>query len=191
MTQPHDPNLLRPAKNFARSSYIEYDFSKMTDTKGGFLSTEDDPFNRAMKSSVRKDDQKPENMTLAEWERERLRRKLVENRSGRYEPGISVLDKLLDGDEEDRAIEEAEKEGESEEYKGKYGDGKRDVKGKCRECGTLEIDWKWQDVFSIGVCGNCRDKYPDKYSLLTKTEAREDYLLTDRTFPFSFLYTNN
>jgi DNA-repair protein complementing XP-A cells len=178
MTQPHDPNLLRPAKNFGRSEYIEYDFSKMTDTKGGFLSTEDDPFNRAMRSGVRKDEeQKPEGMTLAEWERERLRRKLVENKAGRYEPGISVLDRL-NGTEEEEDIAEAEKEGE-EEYKGKYGDGKRDVKGKCRECGTLEIDWKWQDIFGIGVCGHCRDKYPDKYSLLTKTEAREDYLLTD------------
>ena len=29
------------------------------------------------------------------------------------------------------------------------------------------------------MCHSCKEKYPDKYSLLTKTEAREDYLLTD------------
>ncbi len=51
---------------------------------------------------------------------------------------------------------------------------------KCRDCGSLEIDWKWEEVFGCAVCERCKEKYPDKYSLLTKTEAREDYLLTDR-----------
>jgi DNA-repair protein complementing XP-A cells len=146
----------------------------MTDTKGGFLNTIDDPHNRAMWSG-RKEEEKPEGMTLAEWERERVRRKLRENRSGIFEPGISILN-AADGNEE-ADIEAAEQEGV--EYKGKYGDGKRDIKGKCRECNSLEIDWKWQDIFGIGVCNACKDKVPDKYSLLTKTEAREDYLLTD------------
>ena len=49
----------------------------------------------------------------------------------------------------------------------------------CRECGSLEIDWKWEDIFGCAVCNTCKEKLPDKYSLLTKTEAREDYLLTD------------
>lgn len=151
----------------------------MTDTKGGFLSTEDDPHNRAMRSGQGKEEEKPPNMTLAEWERERIRKRLRENREGRYEPGISVLD-LIDGKEEEEAalLAAAENEG-GEEFKGTYGDGKRDVKGKCRECGSLEIDFKWQDIFHIAVCNACKEKVPDKYSLLTKTEAREDYLLTD------------
>lgn len=50
---------------------------------------------------------------------------------------------------------------------------------RCRECGSLEIDWSWQEIFGCCVCDACKEKYPDKYSLLTKTEAREDYLLTD------------
>ena len=50
---------------------------------------------------------------------------------------------------------------------------------KCRECNALEIDWKWSDIFDIAVCNVCKEKIPEKYSLLTKTEAREDYLLTD------------
>lgn len=184
---PSSDSLLQPAKNFARAEYIEYDFSKMTDTKGGFLSTEDDPHNRAMWSAQGprgREEEKPEGMTMAEWERERVRRKLRENRAGPYEPGISILN-AADGREEEEAdlvaaaeAEEAGADGGST-FKGKYGDGKRDIKGKCRECGTLEIDWKWQDIFGIGVCNGCKDKYPDKYSLLTKTEAREDYLLTD------------
>jgi DNA-repair protein complementing XP-A cells len=179
MTQPPANDLIQPAKNFGRSEYIEYDFSKMTDTKGGFLSTIDDPLNKAMWSGKGKEEEKPPGMTLAEWERERIRRKLRENRQGIYEPGISIMN-ALDGRDEEEAdlIAAAEEEG-GEEYKGKYGDGKRDIKGKCRECKSLEIDWKWQDVFGIGVCNTCKDKLPDKYSLLTKTEAREDYLLTD------------
>ncbi|KAF2868372.1 XPA protein C-terminus-domain-containing protein [Massariosphaeria phaeospora] len=177
-TQPPSNDLIQPAKNFGRSEYIEYDFSKMMDTKGGFLSTTDDPHNRAMRSGRGREEEKPENMTLAEWERERIRRKLRENRLGPYEPGISILD-AVDGkyEEDDALLAAAEADGV--EFKGKYGDGKRDVKGKCRECNSLEIDHKWQDVFFISVCGACKDKLPDKYSLLTKTEAREDYLLTD------------
>ena len=83
-------------------------------------------------------------------------------------------------DEEAALLEAAENaEIESGTFKGKYGDGRRDVKGKCRECNSLEIDWKWQDIFGIGICNICKEKLPDKYSLLTKTEARDDYLLTD------------
>ncbi|KAF2750069.1 DNA repair protein [Sporormia fimetaria CBS 119925] len=177
-TQPLDNDFIQPARNFGRSDYIEYDFSKMRDTKGGFLSTEDDPNNRAMWGGKRKDeDEKPADMTLAEWERERVRRKLRENRAGPYEPGISILNAADGREEAERAAQEAEELGE--EYKGRYGDGKRDVRGKCRECGSLEVDWKLQDVFDVGVCNVCREKMPEKYSLLTKTEAREDYLLTD------------
>lgn len=185
-----DADLIQPARNFGRSEYIEYDFSKMTDTKGGFLSTTDDPHNKAMWTGNRgNEEQKPEGMTLAEWERERIRKKLRENRAGPFEPGISIFN-ALDGRDEtelaaDIAAAEAEGANNTESntpappIKGKYLDNLLDVKGKCRECSTLEIDYKWQDIFGIGICPNCREKYPDKYSLLTKTEARDDYLLTD------------
>ena len=49
----------------------------------------------------------------------------------------------------------------------------------CRDCGSLEIDWKWEEILGCAVCNACKEKFPDKYSLLTKTEAKEDYLLTD------------
>ncbi|CAO3686276.1 unnamed protein product [Rhizopus stolonifer] len=35
------------------------------------------------------------------------------------------------------------------------------------------------NVFHINLCSVCKEKYPEKYSLITKTEAKEDYLLTD------------
>ncbi|WWC90406.1 DNA repair protein [Kwoniella dendrophila CBS 6074] len=50
---------------------------------------------------------------------------------------------------------------------------------KCTECGTLEINHQFLKVFDITVCKGCEKKFPEKYSLLTKTECKEDYLLTD------------
>ncbi|XDG03582.1 hypothetical protein ABKA04_003197 [Annulohypoxylon sp. FPYF3050] len=146
---------IRPARKFTK--FVDYDFGKMTDTKGGFLSTEDDPWNKAMSGSVAKGkgggpaegpEEKPKGMTAQEWERLQLLRKLQRQKAGPFEPGLSVLQ-----DKKDRK--------------------------KCRECGTLEIDFVWEEVFSCCVCAACKEKYPEKYSLLTKTECREDYLLTD------------
>lgn len=118
----------------------------MTDTKGGFLTAEDDPYNKALHAEDL--DAKPANMTLKEWETQQLLRSLRNQRAGPFEPGLSVLN--------------------GEEQKA------------CRECGSLEIDWKWEEIFKCAVCNACKDKVPEKYSLLTKTEAKEDYLLTDR-----------
>ncbi|KAJ5104306.1 hypothetical protein NUU61_001653 [Penicillium alfredii] len=137
---------IKPARNFTR--YVDYDFSKMTDTKGGFLTQEDDPFNKALHVSDGKEEQKPAHMTQKEWERHQLLQSLRRNREGPFEPGLSVLD-----DKSQQKI--------------------------CRECGSLEIDWKWEEMLQCCVCHSCKEKYPEKYSLLTKTEAKEDYLLTD------------
>lgn len=51
---------------------------------------------------------------------------------------------------------------------------------KCQECGSVELDFQLHRVFGVGVCPKCKVDNPDKYSLLTKTECKEDYLLTDR-----------
>ncbi|KAI4263292.1 MAG: hypothetical protein L6R42_001558 [Xanthoria sp. 1 TBL-2021] len=134
---------IQPARNFTK--YVEYDFSKMTDTKGGFLTAEDDPHNKALYAPNAGD--KPAHMTLKEWERHQLLRSLRDRKEGPFEPGLSVL--------------------------------KREENKVCRECESLEIDWKWEDIFGCAICNTCKDKFPEKYSLLTKTEAREDYLLTD------------
>jgi DNA-repair protein complementing XP-A cells len=145
-------NDLRPiSRKF--SKYVDYNFSAMTDTKGGFLSTEDDPWNKSMStgpgSGAPGSEQKPAHMTAAEWERMQLIRKLQRNKAGPFEPGLSDL-----ADEKSRK--------------------------RCRECRTVEIDFVWEEVFGCAVCNSCKEKYPEKYSLLTKTECKEDYLLTDR-----------
>ncbi|WWC93286.1 DNA repair protein [Kwoniella sp. B9012] len=54
-----------------------------------------------------------------------------------------------------------------------------DKSPRCVECNTLEINHQFLKVFDVTVCKNCEKKYPEKYSLLTKTECKEDYLLTD------------
>ncbi|KAI7905623.1 DNA repair protein rad14 [Cokeromyces recurvatus] len=50
---------------------------------------------------------------------------------------------------------------------------------KCKECGSMDLDPVFFNVFHMPLCPTCKEKYPEKYSLITKTEAKEDYLLTD------------
>ncbi|OUM67714.1 hypothetical protein PIROE2DRAFT_53336 [Piromyces sp. E2] len=54
-----------------------------------------------------------------------------------------------------------------------------DKNPKCKECDSLDIDYNYLDNFNVLVCRSCKNKMPEKYSLLTKTECKEDYLLTD------------
>jgi len=128
---------IRPARNFAK--YVEYDFSKMTDTKGGFLTEDDDPYNKALYVRDGKKEQKPAHITQKEWDRHQLLKSTRRD------------DIMVSGSKQNT----------------------------CCECGSLEIDRKWEEAFGCCVCSSCKEKYPEKYSLLTKTEAKEDYLLTD------------
>ncbi|RDB28512.1 DNA repair protein RAD14 [Hypsizygus marmoreus] len=50
---------------------------------------------------------------------------------------------------------------------------------KCNECQSMDIDQTYKKVFGCLVCKKCQNGKPEKYSLLTKTECKEDYLLTD------------
>ncbi|CAK3830734.1 DNA repair RAD14 [Lecanosticta acicola] len=140
LAQANDDGV-RAARKFQK--FVEYDFSKMTDTKGGFMTHEDDPHNKTLHAP---EEGKPANMTLREWEAQRLQKRLRDTRQGPYEPGLSALE------------------------------GNKKL---CRECGIPEIDWQWDELLGCQVCNTCKEKFPEKYSLLTKTEAKEDYLLTD------------
>ncbi|TQN72856.1 DNA repair protein RAD14 [Colletotrichum shisoi] len=142
----------RPARNFAK--FVDFNMSAMTDTKGGFLTAEDDPHNTALVPKTKPggggppQEEKPKGMSSQEWERLQLLRKLRRQKAGPFEPGLSVL-----ADDTARKL--------------------------CADCGSLEIDFVWDEVFDVRVCHACKDAHPDKYSLLTKTECKEDYLLTD------------
>ncbi|TPX62375.1 hypothetical protein PhCBS80983_g00500 [Powellomyces hirtus] len=50
---------------------------------------------------------------------------------------------------------------------------------QCETCKSIDLDPQYLLHFKVQVCRQCKDKHPEKYSLLTKTECREDYLLTD------------
>ncbi|KAF9307373.1 hypothetical protein BGZ74_005813 [Mortierella antarctica] len=50
---------------------------------------------------------------------------------------------------------------------------------ECQDCGSIDVDFQLLRHFHVPVCIACRDARPEKYSLLTKTECRQDYLLTD------------
>jgi DNA-repair protein complementing XP-A cells len=121
----------------------------MTDTKGGFLAEEDDPHNSRAFRARQDPSVGPENKPAHMTLKEWERLQLLRQLRKRRE-GVFEPGISLD-----------EKEAK-----------------KCRECGSREIDWQWEEVFGCCVCHRCKDKFPDKYSLLTKTEAREDYLLT-------------
>lgn len=54
---------------------------------------------------------------------------------------------------------------------------------KCIHCDTTDLDDQMRQVFGVLVCTNCKKENPDSYSLLTKTECKEDYLLTERASP--------
>ncbi|KAK0465301.1 thioesterase-like superfamily-domain-containing protein [Desarmillaria tabescens] len=50
---------------------------------------------------------------------------------------------------------------------------------RARQNQEPDIDHTYKNIFKCLICKRCQDEKPDKYSLLTKTECKEDYLLTD------------
>ncbi|GBC04078.1 hypothetical protein RclHR1_00550023 [Rhizophagus clarus] len=112
---------LRPMKKF--QNYAEYDFSKMKDSRGGFLLEEDENPNPKKR---------------------------------KWEPPETEFEAL----EPSMSLDPAENP-------------------KCKDCDSIELDNLFRKTFGVCVCKGCKEKYPEKYSLITKSEAKEDYLLTD------------
>ncbi|KAG7660593.1 RAD14 [[Candida] subhashii] len=50
---------------------------------------------------------------------------------------------------------------------------------RCFDCNSLEIDPNLYTNFNVRACRKCVKEKPEKYALLTKTECKEDYLLTE------------
>lgn len=147
----HSITLKRPLDSIYSTrmpiNFSDYDFSKMTDTKGGFLTADDGSHKELLSKSEADADSM--NVPTSEWERQKTVRTLQSRKAGPFEPAINVL--------------------------------RRDEPNKqCRECKSLEIDWMWEEILKCAVCNTCKERYPEKYSLLTKTEVKDDYLLTDR-----------
>jgi len=47
-----------------------------------------------------------------------------------------------------------------------------DKNPKCAECDSIDIDQQFKKIFGVLVCHKCKNEKPEKYSLLTKTDAR-------------------
>lgn len=125
---------IRPS--IRKADYIEYDFSTMQDTYGGFVS----------KTKLDKNG-KPIEMTLADWKNQQAEKR---NMAPRDDDGDDDLPPM-------------------------------DIHGapKCFDCGSIDLDKKMLEVFHCRVCKSCKEKRPEKYSLLTKTECKEDYFMTE------------
>ncbi|KAF8610476.1 DNA repair protein [Ceratobasidium sp. AG-I] len=109
--------------------YLDYDLSKMVNSKGGFLVEEKSNFD------------------------EETRRKEKERE-------LQRLKQSFDPRESSVHIE-------------------KDKNPRCADCGSVDIDHQYRKAFRVHVCSNCRTEKPERYSLLTKTECKQDYLLTD------------
>lgn len=131
-----DPNVPLP-RDKSLGNYIEFDLSKLHNSKGGFLVDEDEGAGGGGNKGKSEDEIRAER----ERQRERLQQTM--------DPGVNLSERAM-----------------------------------CRECGSRDIDEQIRTVFAILVCRSCQRKLPEKYSLLTKTEVREDYLLTDGEFKF-------
>ncbi|SCU83092.1 LAMI_0C01970g1_1 [Lachancea mirantina] len=60
---------------------------------------------------------------------------------------------------------------------------------RCVECNiNTELDPLLHDVFKLQICKTCAKNKPEKFALLTKTECKEDYFLTDPELNDSTLF---
>lgn len=127
-TAPAAPPALPRDKGLG--DYIEFDLTRLRNSKGGFLVDEEEEDPAAALENLRKE---------REREKQRLRDQM--------EPGISL-------DPTTRPV--------------------------CEVCQTPDIQYEpFLRVFNVRVCHGCERAHPERYSLLTKTEVKEDYLLTD------------
>ncbi|WFD43634.1 DNA repair protein rad14 [Malassezia psittaci] len=110
--------------------YIEFDLTRLRNSKGGFLVEENEEDPVTAMENLRKE---------REREKQRLRDQM--------EPGMSL-------DPTTRPV--------------------------CEKCSSPDVLYDpFLRVFNVRVCRACERACPETYSLLTKTEVKEDYLLTD------------
>ncbi|EUC67113.1 DNA repair protein RAD14 [Rhizoctonia solani AG-3 Rhs1AP] len=106
--------------------YLDYDLSKMVNSKGGFLVEEKSNYDEETRRR----------------EKERELQRLKQS----FDPPVHI---------------------------------EKEKNPRCVDCGSVDIDHQFRKVFRVSVCNNCKNEKPERYSLLTKTECKQDYLLTD------------
>lgn len=136
--------------------YVEYDLSTLKNSRGGFLleGEEDDP-------KRLRERQLQEEMKIQRLENARKQGQL-RGSGALVSPAVSPWSALTPRHAA-MALDPRENP-------------------KCVHCGTTDLDDQLRTVFGVMCCTPCKKERPEMYSLLTKTECKEDYLLTERAF---------
>lgn len=172
VTKPSaQPSALKPM--IRKYDYIDYDLSQMRDSNGGFIDSSIYPSNSENSKtggSGQSSGMPHAGMTFAEWKLAKA------NQMDRV--GMGDLYPLKDEDKInlDMAVRK--------EYV-MIDDGVNVLAPSnelptCESCHkSIEFDSQLLAHFERKVCRKCVSLKPEKYSLLTKTECKNDYLLTD------------
>lgn len=164
--QNRDASSVETKKQYIRPSirkkdYIEYDFSTMENSYGGFINNDRSLYGSGYSSIDNAE------KTFEQWQAEqRSKNNLFNGPSSSTEPG----DAVENGTQLVR------------EFKHLGPDIISDLSAlpKCEECHVnVEFDTILLQHFKIKICKRCTVEHPEKYSLLTKTECKSDYLLTE------------
>lgn len=128
---PTKPIQRPPPRDKALGDYIEFDLTRLRNSKGGFL----------------EDTHEEEDAWKALEDKRKEREREMQRLRDQMEPGVSLDPKS---------------------------------RPTCEMCGTEDILYDpFLRVFNVKVCRACERAHAERYSLLTKTEVKEDYLLTD------------
>lgn len=150
------PSKLQPAPTFAR--WYDYDLSTLKDSKGGFLydeqptgssGTTSDHTNARKRGryDVKSDDTRPPTTVIYPHE---------------MVPGVSHESPL------DAAESSLGPNGDVRAHQTAW------TTQRCRDCTTSpDLDADMLRYFRVRVCRECRDRDASRYTLLTKTEAKE------------------
>ncbi|CAE6469004.1 unnamed protein product [Rhizoctonia solani] len=142
--------------------YLDYDLSKMVNSKGGFLVEEKSNYD--------------EETRRKEKERELQRLKQSFDPPVHIEKEKNPLCADCGSVDIDHQFRKVFKVNVCNNCKNEKPKEKNPL---CADCGSVDIDHQFRKVFKVNVCNNCKNEKPERYSLLTKTECKQDYLLTD------------
>ncbi|KAL6942548.1 hypothetical protein ACO0QE_003727 [Hanseniaspora vineae] len=165
--QNRDASSVEPKKQYIRPSirrkdYIEYDFSTMENSYGGFINNDRSLYGSGY-SSIGNTEK-----TFEQWQAEQRSKNDLFNGPSSFTTET--------GDAAENGVQPVR------EFKHLGPDIISDLSSlpKCEECHVnVEFDTILLQHFKIKICKRCTVEHPEKYSLLTKTECKSDYLLTE------------
>lgn len=137
---------IKPKRKF--QNYVEFDLSKMVDSKGGFILDESEDERNPKKRKIEKiviTDPSKDFFFFFFFSYHYFRIILFMIKPSKF----SLIVMSINPDENPR----------------------------CKECNLMDIDAVFHEIFHVKVCQSCKEKYPEKFSLLTKTEVKEVFVI--------------